>query len=81
MEEGKQHLAQGWINFVFQHAVLIDVKSRVHASRDPDDDKYLACAIDGGAECIVSGDDDLLSLGSHVGIPILKPRQLIERVG
>jgi len=31
---------------VFQHTSLIDVRTRVHACRDPDDNKYLACAVD-----------------------------------
>jgi putative PIN family toxin of toxin-antitoxin system len=31
-------------------------------SRDPDDDKFINCAISGGAKYIVSGDKDLLVL-------------------
>ena len=42
-------------------------------SADPDDDKFLACAIAGKADIIVSGDNHLLTLGSHAGIPILTP--------
>ena len=30
--------------------------------RDPDDDKFVACAVAGDAEVIVSGDDDLVAL-------------------
>ncbi len=30
--------------------------------RDPDDDAIIACAVAGGADVIVSGDDDLLAL-------------------
>lgn len=39
--------------------------------RDPDDAAVLACALAARAEAIVSGDDDLLALGSYQGIPIL----------
>jgi predicted nucleic acid-binding protein len=42
-------------------------------SRDPDDDKFIHCAVAAGADAIVSGDKDLLSLGSFDGIPILLP--------
>lgn len=40
-------------------------------SRDPDDDQVLACALTAGVDAVVSGDKDLLTLGSHRGIPIL----------
>lgn len=40
---------------------------------DPDDDKFLACAAAGNADCIVSGDAHLLDLGSFRDIPILTP--------
>ena len=79
--EDKEHLADSWVSFVFAHAVLIDVRSRVDACRDSDDNKYLECAIDGGADFVVSGDGDLLSLESFGGIPIVKPRQFVEIIG
>lgn len=47
-------------------------------SRDPDDDKFLACALAGGVPVIVSGDNDLLSLGSWREIQIVTPRAFVE---
>ncbi len=47
-------------------------------SRDPDDDHVLACALAAEATLIVSGDDDLLSLGRFRGIPILAAREALE---
>lgn len=49
-------------------------------SPDPDDDKFLACALEAGADCIVTGDPDLLDLGCYQGIDILKPREFWERL-
>ena len=46
--------------------------------RDPDDDKFFACAAAGGVEVAVSGDKDLLSLAEFRSIPILTPRQFVE---
>ena len=46
--------------------------------RDSDDDWVLATAIAGAAEAIVTGDDDLLSLGIYEGVRILTPREFIE---
>jgi uncharacterized protein len=40
-------------------------------SRDPNDDKFLECAVAGDADYLVSGDDDLLVLGAVQGIPIV----------
>lgn len=50
-------------------------------SRDPEDDKYIACALEAGADCIVTGDPDLLVLGNYQGIAILTPQQFLERLG
>lgn len=40
---------------------------------DPDDDKFLTCALAGNAEYIVSGDRHLLDLRLYKGIHILAP--------
>ena len=52
--------------------------------RDPDDDQVLALALAAKVDLIVSGDNDLLSLGSFEGIPIIAPAQargLVEAAG
>jgi putative PIN family toxin of toxin-antitoxin system len=46
--------------------------------RDPDDDQVLALAIAAKVELIVSGDNDLLLLGSFEGIPIIAPAQAVS---
>lgn len=45
--------------------------------RDPDDDEVLALAIAARVELIVSGDNDLLSLGSFQGVPIVVPAEAV----
>lgn len=47
---------------------------------DLTDDKVLACAVDGRADYIVSGDHHVLELGSYAGIPVLSAMQLLERI-
>ncbi len=44
---------------------------------DPDDDHVLACAADGQADAIVSGDHHLLDLGVYRGIPIISVREFL----
>jgi putative PIN family toxin of toxin-antitoxin system len=46
--------------------------------RDPDDDQVLALAIAAKVELIVSGDNDLLLLGSFEGIPIIAPAHAVS---
>jgi len=45
---------------------------------DPDGNMYLACAIAGGADYIISGDRHLLKLGTFEGIKIVTPAQFLE---
>lgn len=49
-------------------------------ARDPDDDVVLACAIAARVDAIVSGDDDLLSLGTVERIPILTAVACLRRL-
>jgi len=56
---------------VLAAAELVTITERVAACRDPDDDKFLELAINGHADVIVSGDDDLLVLDTFRGIPII----------
>jgi putative PIN family toxin of toxin-antitoxin system len=45
---------------------------------DPADNRYLECAVEGNVGYIVSGDHDLLDLGSYQGIQIVTPRQFLD---
>ncbi len=47
--------------------------------RDPDDRKFLECAVAGRAEFLVTGDRDLLALQSYRGIAILTAGDLLRR--
>ena len=49
-------------------------------SRDRDDDHVLAAALAGQAECIISRDKDLLSLGAYHGIEIIEPAPALRRL-
>ena len=59
---------------------IIRVSSDIHVSRDPDDDKFISCAVDGKCLYIVSGDSDLLSIGKYEGIEILTVADFLDRL-
>lgn len=50
------------------------------ASADPDDDKYVAAALEGRATYLVTGDPDLLDVGEHVGVYTVTPRRFLTIV-
>ena len=45
---------------------------------DPDDNRYLECAVEGDADYLVSGDQDLLALREHRGIRIVTPKTFLQ---
>ena len=49
--------------------------------RDPKDLIVLAAAVAARADAIVTGDEDLLSMESFEGIPIIKAREALEKLG
>lgn len=57
-----------------QFAIPTPGEFEVHGvARDPEDDKFLACAVEGRVDYLVTGDNDLLSLREYEGIPIVPP--------
>lgn len=50
------------------------------ASRDPKDDKFLACAVEGEAAYLVSGDEDLLSLKQFRDVLIMSPANFVRLI-
>jgi predicted nucleic acid-binding protein len=50
-------------------------------SRDRDDDAVLALAAASQADLIITGDADLLILGTYAGIPIVDAANAIAKIG
>ena len=46
---------------------------------DPDDDKFIACAIASKTKIIVSGDKHLLKISGYQNVRVLKPRAFSDR--
>lgn len=65
-----QSLAQGSLH--------VPGKVTVEASRDPEDDKFLAAALEARAEYVVTGDKDLLTLKAYKGVRLITPAQFLR---
>jgi putative PIN family toxin of toxin-antitoxin system len=47
-------------------------------TRDPKDDKFVACALAGNAGYVVAADKDILVLGALSGIQMVTPEEFVE---
>jgi hypothetical protein len=70
------------ITLLEHDALLVTGEAKVAGSvpDDPKDEMVLACAVDGEADVIVSGDHHLLDLESYRDIPIMTPRQFLDQL-
>lgn len=59
-------------------AILAEPTARIDVSRDVNDNRVLEAAVAGEADYIVTGDRDLLELGSHAGIQIVTPAAFVK---
>ncbi len=57
---------------------FVEISKTVTVCRDAKDDKFLELAVNGNAELIVSGDQDLLMLNPFLGISIVTVREFLE---
>jgi len=54
--------------------------SEVNIARDPTDDKIISAALEAGAEYIMTGDKDLLTLGEYEGVSIVTPSRFVALI-
>ena len=70
---------QQFLRLLGRIAELVPIVHRIRACRDPRDDKFLELAVNGEADLIVTGDEDLLSLDPFRDIPIITPAAYLRR--
>lgn len=74
----KDQLVNQWLLFIAENSLIVNVKNRFKLSVDPDDDKFIECAVAGNAKYIVSGDSHLLDLKNVMNIEILLASEFIN---
>ena len=69
------------INFIeniIENSMFVNVTQQIFVCRDCKDNMFLSLAVSAQANCIVSGDKDLLTLHPFNGIPILAPSGFLK---
>jgi len=67
------------LGLIIQNAELVQPSDLPEpVSTDPDDDKFLACALAGDSTIIVSGDSDLINVSGYCGIKVLTPKAFVS---
>ena len=68
------------IELITIHGQFVDTQGfDISVCEDPDDDKFLECAVAGKCEMIISGDKHLLKCSGYEGISVLSPRNFVEK--
>ena len=68
------------LEFVIQNVLLVSAPPLSEGvCADPDNDKFLACALASGSYIVVSGDRHLLKVSVYQNIEVLNPREFLEK--
>ena len=67
-----------WFTSLLTAAELVAITERVVECRDPTDDKFLELAVNGRADLILTGDNDLLVLNPFREFPIVPAAAFVQ---
>jgi len=70
---------RNFIRELIEVAELVRISEPIRACRDPNDDKFLALAVSGDADYLITGDSDLLVLNPFRDVEIVTPRDFVQR--
>ncbi len=70
IDEGER---EAYLDQVASVAEWLSISGTPMGCRDPDDDKFLETAVEGGVDCLITGDRDLLEMSLFRDIPIMTP--------
>ena len=69
-----------WIELLMIKTSLVDAPPLAErVCYDPDDDKFLACAVASRTKLICSGDKHLINVSGYRGITTMKPRAFVDK--
>ena len=70
----------GRVIALFEQSVVVEPQDVTSISRDPGDDKFLACARLAGSQYLETEDKDLLVLEKYQGIEIIRSKKLLDQL-
>ena len=75
-----QHDVVQFLELLTTHTHIIpSLNTNIQICEDPNDDKFIYCALASGAKIIISGDRHLLDINGYQNIEILKPLNFITK--
>ena len=68
-----------FLGVLISKAIFVEpVHINENICRDPDDIKFIECALASNSNCLISGDKDLLAVKSYGGVTICTPRVFVD---
>ncbi len=71
-------LRKNFLGLLLTRAEIVATGTRITACRDPRDNHVLEAAVNGGADLIITGDEDLLALNPFHDVRILTPTDYLK---
>ncbi|MBU1486957.1 putative toxin-antitoxin system toxin component, PIN family [bacterium] len=65
---------------LYEKAIVIEPEKELNVCRDPDDNKFLECAVEGKANYLVTGDPDLKDIGEYERIKFVSGSFFLREV-
>ena len=59
--------------------LVIGLELPIQICKDPEDDKFISCALASNSKIIITGDKHLLNVNGYGGLEIIPPREFVER--
>lgn len=69
---------EAWLDWLIDLSEWVYSWDEIDACRDPDDNKFLAIALAGETDVLITGDDDLLVLNPFEGLPVVSPADFLR---
>ncbi len=65
---------------IYERAIVVKPKEKLNVCQDPDDNKFLECAIEGKADYLITGDPHLKDIGKYKKIIIVSGSFFLREV-